>query len=466
MAAVLDALAARVMNNIMDMGEAKMSMLLGVSHEIKKLEANVEPLRNILTDAERRRITDKSVQAWVTKLKSAMYEASDILDLCQLEAMDRHDKQHSRGLCLRLREKLPFLGCLGEKLQGVLQPFLFCVQNPGFANEVGCRIKNLNDELLTIRNGVAGFNFNIDLGSYEERRRPLTSSAHPRRENAQFVESDLVGDQIKKNAEELEHRLIVDNRHEHGSNIVKVVAIVGQGGIGKSTLAKKVFASEAIKEDFKMKIWLSITQQFTKVDLLRAAISQAGGEHSETKDETILVQDLTDALSKKKFLLVMDDVWNQEAWENVLRTPILNAAVTQPGSRVLVTSRKDDVVRSMGASILRVDTLNDEDAWCLLNKQLPQPQVGVGSDFDELKDIGMKIVKKCDGLPLAIKVMGGLLSTRNPNERDWENVLHKDFGWKEEDGPGEKLNYSVSLSYDDLSPELKQCFLYYSLLPK
>ncbi|XP_037470482.1 putative disease resistance RPP13-like protein 1, partial [Triticum dicoccoides] len=57
-------------------------------------------------------------------------------------------------------------------------------------------------------------------------------------------------------------------------------------------------------------------------------------------------------------------------------------------------------------------------------------------------------------------------STRNPNERDWENVLHKDFGWKEEDGPGEKLNYSVSLSYDDLSPELKQCFLYYSLLPK
>lgn len=123
----------------------------------------------------------------------------DILDLCQLEAMDRHDKQHSRGLCLRLREKLPFLGCLGEKLQDVLQPFLFCVQNPGFANEVGSRIKNINEELATIRQGVANFKF-IDLGSYEERRRPLTSSAsYPRREDAQFVQSDLVGDQIKRN---------------------------------------------------------------------------------------------------------------------------------------------------------------------------------------------------------------------------------------------------------------------------
>ncbi|KAM3391903.1 hypothetical protein ACQJBY_013186 [Aegilops geniculata] len=375
MAVVLDALAARVMKTITDMGEAKIRMLLGVSQEINKLRGNVEPLQNLLTDAERRRITDKSVQAWVSRLKSAMYEADDILDLCQLEAMDREEKEHPIGggasCCLSLREKLSCLGCLGD----ILQPFLFCVKNPGFANEVGGRIKKLNDELATIRMGVADFNF-IDLGSYEERRRPFTSSAsYPRRENAHFVESDLVGDQIKKNTEELEHRLIADSRHQHGSTVVRVVAIVGQGGIGKSTLAKKVFASDAIKKEFKTKIWLSVTQQFTKVDLLRTAISQAGGVHGDEKDETILVNALTDTLSKNKFLLVMDDVWNQEAWGNVLRTPVLNANATQPGSRVLVTSRKDDVVRSLGASILRVNRLNDEDAWCLLKKQLPQPQV-------------------------------------------------------------------------------------------
>ena len=155
--------------------------------------------------------------------------------------------------------------------------------------------------------------------------------------------------------------------------------IVGHGGIGKSTLAKKVFASEAIKEEFKIKIWLSVAQQFTTVDLLRTAIAHAGGEHCEDKDKTLLVQALTDALSKKKFLLVLDDVWNKEAWDRVLRVPVLNAGTTQPGSGVLVTTRMEGVARSMGASILRVNQLGDEDAWCLLKKQLPQPQVSSSS---------------------------------------------------------------------------------------
>nr|UBY07440.1 NBS-LRR disease resistance protein [Dasypyrum villosum] len=348
---------------------------------------------------------------------------------------------------------------------------MISVQNPEFANDVGSHSKKLNQELATIRKDVSDLNFNINFGPYEERRRlPTSSASYPRRENAQFVQSDLVGDQIKRNTEELEHKLITDSHHEQCSSAVRVVAIVGQGGIGKSTLAKKVFASEAIKEEFKINIWLSVTQQFSTVDLLRTAIAHAGGEHCEDKDKTLLVQALTNALSRKKFLLVLDDVWNQEVWDRVLRVPVLNAGARQPGSRVLVTTRMEDVVRSMGACILRVNQLGDEDAWCLLKKQLPQPHasnssVSLGSDFDDLADIGMKIVKKCDGLPLAIKVMGGLLSKRDPKERDWKIVLHKNLGWNE-DGSQEELNYSISLSYDDLSPELKQCFLYYSLLPK
>lgn len=74
------------------------------------------------------------------------------------------------------------------------------------------------------------------------------------------------------------------------------------------------------------------------------------------------------------------------------------------------------------------------------------------SHFDQLKDVGMKIIEKCDGLPLAIKVMGGLLSTRHPSEREWEIVLNKNLEW-EEHGSQEELNYSVHLSYDDRSIE-------------
>ena len=94
MAAVLDAFAPYVKKLIADMAQEEVSMMLGVSAEITKLEDNMEGLKAFLTDAERRRITDTSVQRWATKLKNAMYDAADILDLCQLKANKRRE---SRG---------------------------------------------------------------------------------------------------------------------------------------------------------------------------------------------------------------------------------------------------------------------------------------------------------------------------------------------------------------------------------
>lgn len=82
------------------------------------------------------------------------------------------------------------------------------------------------------------------------------------------------------------------------------------------------------------------------------------------------------------------------------------------------------------------------------------------ADIDVLKDTGMQIIAKCDGLPLAVEVMGGLLCQKDRNKSDWENVLN-DSAWLV-DGMPEELNYVVYL----LSPCLKQCFLHYSLLPK
>lgn len=84
--------------------------------------------------------------------------------------------------------------------------------------------------------------------------------------------------------------------------------------------------------------------------------------------------------------------------------------------------------------------------------------------LEMLKDIGMGIIEKCDGLPLAVKVIGGLLRQKNMRPVDWENVL-KDSLWSVSQMP-EELSNSIYLSYDDLGPGLKHCFLHYSLLPK
>jgi hypothetical protein len=83
---------------------------------------------------------------------------------------------------------------------------------------------------------------------------------------------------------------------------------------------------------------------------------------------------------------------------------------------------------------------------------------------DTLKDIGMSIIAKCDGLPLAVKVIGGLLRQKKTRRSEWTKVLN-DSTWPVSQMP-EQLNYAVYLSYQDLHPGLKSCFLHYDLLPK
>jgi len=339
MAVALDALAPYVKKMIADMAEEELSMLLSVEREIQKLNGNLVYLQDYLTDADRKRITDKSVKAWVGKLKDVMYEATDILELCQLEAMERP----ARGGASNSSSSIG--GHMKKKLQGCFQPLLFCIRNPAFAHETGSRIKKLNEELDTIRKDATKLNF-INLGSYQERRK-LTSPTRVRNKTTSgFNKSEAVGENIEEDAEQLVQKLIT-----HDGRDFKVVAIVGQGGMGKSFLAKKIFASEAIEEGFKTKIWLSVTQHFDKVELLRSAITHTGGKHNEEKDESILERTLTEASLANKFLLVLDDVWSDTAWKDILQVPVTNASCTQPGSRVLVTSRMEDAVRRMGASI-------------------------------------------------------------------------------------------------------------------
>ncbi|RCV38602.1 hypothetical protein SETIT_8G155900v2 [Setaria italica] len=403
MATVLDALAPYVKKLLTDMAEEEVSMLLGVSGEITKLGGNIESLKAFFADAERRRITDLSVQGWVRKLKDAMYDATDIIDLCELEA----DSQRAlRG------------GSMEQVPMGCFQPLLFCLRNPKFAHKIGRRIKELNQRLDGIHREAHRFNF-INLGSYHYRRMPTDAEPSSQRMTSEFVESAIVGEKIENDTRELAHWLTTYRNHD-----IKVVSIVGAGGMGKTTLAQKIFNATTVKEHFK-------------------------GE------------------STGRFLLVLDDVWSDRAWSHVLSVPVRNASKKQPGNGVLITTRLGDLAQRMGASFYQhhVSLLNDEDAWSLLKKQLPPPpNQQVLRSTDHLRAIGMKIVKKCGGLPLAIKVVGGLLSKRSQSEQEWEAILHHHV-WSVAGLP-EELDKRIYLSYEDLSPQLKQCFLYCSLFPK
>ncbi|TKW00209.1 hypothetical protein SEVIR_8G092800v4 [Setaria viridis] len=446
MAAVLDAMVPHVKKLLTDMAEEEVSMLLGVSSEITRLEDNMEGIKAFVADAERRRLTDDSVRRWVRKLKDAMYDAIDIIDVCHLEADKRRGSTKDGSSVKKVSA-------------GCFQPLLFCMRNPMFAHKIGSRIKELNQRLDGIHMEADRFKFSINLGSNMKPRKLTDAERSMQKTTSEFNESAIVGEKIEQDTRELAQLLITGGLHD-----IKVVSIVGTGGMGKTTLAKKIFNEVSIQENFEVKVWLSITQHFNETELLKTAIEQAGGVHGGTQDKTLLTRTLTKTLSTGRFLLVMDDVWSDPAWTHVLSVPIINASKKQQGNCVLITTRLEDLGKRMGASYQhRVSPLNEEDAWSLLTKQLPpSPNQVIGTDY--LRDVGMKILRKCDGLPLAVKVMGGLLSRRSRSEREWEAVFNHP-AWSIAGLPKE-LDSRIYLSYEDLSSQQKQCFLYCSLFPK
>ncbi|CAO2189774.1 unnamed protein product [Urochloa humidicola] len=366
MAAVLDAFAPYVKKLIKDMAEEEVAMLLGISSEITKLEDNMKGLEAFVEDAERRSTTDMSVQRWVRMFKDAMYDATDILDLCQLEA-DKHGELKDAQLeADKWREPK-------EKVSGCFQAFLFCLQNPVIAHGIGSRLTNLNQRLEVIHMEAYKFKFITNISSNPAEQRMVELSSY---KTSKFNESATVGETIERDTKELVQMLIASK----GNDTFSVMSVVGMGGIGKTTLAQKIFEDTTIQDHFRFRIWLSITRYFDECELLRKAIRQAGEYYDGVQDKAILTRILVNTLSTGKFLLVLDDVWSEKAWKHVLSVPVINASQKQPGNRILVTTRLEDQAPRMRASFHQhhISLLSDEDAWCLLKKQLlPYDQVSL-----------------------------------------------------------------------------------------
>jgi hypothetical protein len=349
MAVVLDALAAYIQNMLTEMVEEEVHMLLGVPSEINRMTTKLMDIKRFLADADRRNITDESVGEWVKEFRGIMYDATDILDLCQLKVMEQDPSRD--------------MGCFN--------PLLFCIRNPLHAHDIGSRLKTLNEKIDEIGRRSTPFKF-TELTSYEDHGRKKESSRLASRETTGEIDNlALVGQKIEEGTRNLVELLTRKQETIHYHNKIMVFAIVGVGGIGKTTLAQNIFNNEIIQNEFQKKIWLSVNQNFNELDLLERTITEAGGDHNAARNtKAALVRILREALEGYKTLLVMDDVWDRNAWELVLKTPLTN--VLARDSRILITTRHDMVARGMMAEepYYHVDKLEPEDAWSLLKKQV------------------------------------------------------------------------------------------------
>lgn len=443
---ILDAFVPMLGRMVAGAVKERLDTLLGVPGEMERLESTLEDLVNVLGDAEMKRITDTAVDAWVRELKDVMYDADDVLDRWRMEARSSSDAP---------KRSFPGAGCCA--------PLLTCFRDPALAHAMAAQIKELNRRLESVCRRSSMFRFVSASSSVPLRQQLPTASSGNGKTSSVIVHADLIGEKIEEDGNRLVEALIADDLREN----VLAVGITGAGGIGKTTLAKRVFADQRVRDEFDLRVWVCVSQDVNEADLLWSVLVGAGGghqlqqQHDATPDRSSLEPALQRAVSGKKVLLVLDDVWSDVAWKEVLQNAFRAGA--RGGSRVLVTTRKETVARQMKAvHIHRVEKLQPEDGWRLLKNQVVLGRNP--TDIENFKDIGMEIVTRCDCLPLAIKTVGGLLCTKERTFRDWEEVS-RSAAWSVAGLP-EEVHNAIYLSYADLPPHLKQCFLHCSLFPK
>ena len=379
-------------------------------------------VKAVLDDAEEKQIISPSVTNWVNELKDAAYQVEDLLD-----------ETETKRLELELFAQATFKGKTMIEIEKLKERFQVYKEN--LLKEMVEKLKNLAGarDLLNLKASV--------------RQKPPTmypTTSLP-------DESEVIG--RDKDIKELKS-LLAGNAQQ---NKIHVIAIVGLGGVGKTRIAQLLW-EEVQKEEYQLKAWAYVSKGSDIVDVTITILQSFTKCKSDVRDLNILQLRLAKRLKDQKFLLVLDNIWDDDylnCWE-LLSRPL---RAGKSGSRIIVTTRNQNVASKMGADVTYpLLPLSFEACWSLFEKRAFQ---GNPKDYPGLKTIGEKIVKRCNGLPLAAKTLGGILRPKLEDE-EWRKILDSKI-W---DVAYSNILPALVLSYYDLPGHLKKCFAYCSIFPK
>ncbi|GKV49905.1 hypothetical protein SLEP1_g56629 [Rubroshorea leprosula] len=406
-----------------------LNLALGGDEDLLEFRHTMRTLRGFLQDADEKNVGDVSghpdLKSWLQNLRDIADEADDILEEVAYEGM-RPEVKKSKAfdLCALL-----------------------------FRRKMANRVEDLNKRLADINSSAHQLGLQHKLANVLPEPRGRAG-----RETHSFLSSQVFGreEDVSKMVS-----LLVDSSSQHD---LPVMIIVGMAGLGKTTIAKAVLKNEKIREHFgDNKMWVCVSENFDVKKILMEMLKSCSGSSSGDGDfgsKDIVMKKIQEKLGEKNYLLILDDVWNEERqmWED-LRDCLLGIS-EKKGSRwkVLVTTRLENVASLMALTdehIHRPCLLKDDECWSIIK----QRAFGNNSVPEAVERIGIQIARRCKGVPLAARIIGGMPLN------EWQAIIENSVWDSSEKEKG--ILDIIKFSYDRLPTlALKQCFAFCSIFPK
>ncbi|XP_074588067.1 putative disease resistance protein RGA3 [Curcuma longa] len=403
----------------------ELQKVYGVRDELVKLQNSVSLIQAVLNDAQESEETRNSVKQLLNELRKVAYRANDILDEVATEMQ---------------RQQLIKYAAVRNSLGPVNPKRLL------FQRDVYSEIQSIEEELDKITKRCPWSALTPRNGSQRTHISESTSVSPP---CVLGLESEK--QKIKKE--------LLTPLSEQTDSAVSVISIIGMPGVGKTTLAQELFDDETVKKHFELRLWVYVSRDFDLMRIMRCMIESIDGFTCDLSSLNNLQQEVRKKVRGRRYLLVLDDVWQEsKEWER-LKSSLYSAG---KGSKILVTTRSEKVAVFMAANSrpFELEGLSMEDCWSLICQPTLSRDPSASFTLDLYES---HAVDKCRGLPMAAKALGQRLASETDRGK-WGTILTGQ-SW-EFSGSSSSIMEPLSLSYQDLPRYLKPCFAYLSIIPR
>ncbi|CAM8918373.1 unnamed protein product [Rhodiola kirilowii] len=358
----------------------EVKFLKGVKGGIKELKKELRYIEASLKDADGLEMNNVFLE-WVSDVQELAYEAEDIIDT--FFHTSGPETTHAGSWCIPCCSSSTF--------------------RPS-THTLGYQLENLKEDAKKIKSRRARY---ANVSSTTDRRKSLENLKELRVDSSYATDEHMIG--LEETIHFLQGKLT-----SGGSDYCFVMSILGMGGLGKTTLARRLYNKLSGRGHFEARAWICVSEEYDAKKILLRLIEEI------IKPEKKVLKDLTtkhsreaylcNYLKERRFLVVLDDVWEIQAWERIHRAFPQN----NPNSRIIITTRNEDVAKINGAYVHKLQRLDANESWELFCRK----RVPYGNGLTEcptyLETVGKEMVNKCDGLPLALVTLGGLLSGKSP----------------------------------------------------